>query len=206
VTPEDVTPWLERIAAAESSLGDAGATPDELARRREIVGASGNLLAGVGDRGRVQRSELDSFARAMGPLLAASTDDAGCRLVRALDGQVERWRATMSAEEWSRLVVVIRASHQARYRNAVTQYFAWKLGPADGPPGSYPGESARVIYAESLRRDDEPLDLGASVALDAELSRAFLGDRWRLSEDVLSDGAARCIAELARAGGSAVAP
>jgi hypothetical protein len=34
------------------------------------------------------------------------------------------------------------------------------------------------------------------VLIDADASRAFFGNEWRMSEDILSDGAARCIAQL----------
>jgi hypothetical protein len=36
----------------------------------------------------------------------------------------------------------------------------------------------------------------ASILIDADASTAFFGNKWRLSEDLLSDGAARCIARL----------
>jgi hypothetical protein len=39
-------------------------------------------------------------------------------------------------------------------------------------------------------------ELLASILIDADASTAFFGNKWRLSEDLLSDGAARCIARL----------
>jgi hypothetical protein len=35
------------------------------------------------------------------------------------------------------------------------------------------------------------------VEIDADGSQAFFKDRWRMSEDILSNGAAACIAKLA---------
>ena len=101
----------------------------------------------------------------------------------------------LTTEEWERLLVVNRGSHQARYRNAATQYFEAILG-GNHPSWSYQGESDRVVYAEALRPTHDSLDLLATIVIDAEASRAFFGDQWRLSEDVLSDGAARCIADI----------
>jgi hypothetical protein len=36
----------------------------------------------------------------------------------------------------------------------------------------------------------------ATVEIDADASAAFFANPWRLSEDVLSDGAAACIQKL----------
>ena len=60
----------------------------------------------------------------------------------------------------------------------------------------YPGESFRVLFIESLGKDEKSRDEFATILIDANASEAFFGDPWRLSEDVLSDGAANCIKKL----------
>lgn len=92
------------------------------------------------------------------------------------------------------MTVVIRGTHQPRYRNVATQYFSWLLRE-QGQAWSYPGESIRVVYAESLGQEDVR-DLLAAVIIDAEAGTAFFGDPWRLNEDLLSQGAAECIKQL----------
>jgi hypothetical protein len=53
-----------------------------------------------------------------------------------------------------------------------------------------------IEFVESLGKDEKPTDEFATILVDADASQAFFGDAWRLSEDVLSDGAAECIKKL----------
>jgi len=59
----------------------------------------------------------------------------------------------------------------------------------------------RGIFAETLGKGPDGKEEHASdelgtILVDADASNAFLGNPWRLSEDILSDGAAACIKEL----------
>jgi hypothetical protein len=54
----------------------------------------------------------------------------------------------------------------------------------------------RVIFAETLGKDGTSIDELTTVEIDADASQAFFKDRWRMSEDILSNGAAACIAKL----------
>ena len=101
----------------------------------------------------------------------------------------------MTCDEWKSLRVMNRGKHQARYRNAATQYFGWLLNEKSSP-WSYPGESMRVTYSEFLGKEEESRDLLATVLIDADASEAFFGDAWRLSEDILSQGAETCVKQL----------
>jgi hypothetical protein len=121
--------------------------------------------------------------------------DAGCTQINETHRQVMIWKREMDDREWDRLRAVIRGAHQARYKNAATQYFAWLLnGPADG---AYPGECDRVVYAETIFGKQTARDVVATVIVDADASLAFFGDEHRLSEDILRDGARDCIGKLA---------
>jgi len=94
---------------------------------------------------------------------------------------------------WVRYPSVVNlARHQARYRNAATQYFHWLFGDST-PAWAYPGESMRVIFAETLGKNGTSIDESTTVEIDADASQAFFNDRWRMSEDILSNGAAACI-------------
>jgi hypothetical protein len=53
-----------------------------------------------------------------------------------------------------------------------------------------------VTYAESLGPKEDASDELATVLIDADASAAFFQDPWRMSEDILSKGAAECIGKL----------
>jgi len=95
---------------------------------------------------------LYAFAARMGPHMLQNAWDAGCEQIKTTHAQMMAWKRQLTADEWAKLVVVNVARHQARYRNADTQYFHWLFGDG-GPAWGYPGESMRVIFAETLGKD-----------------------------------------------------
>lgn len=191
----EMTLFRTRIEAARSTLSTGDFTPTELSRQKQILDSSDSIvLATLRDK-RVDKASLSSFAKNMGPLMLLNAWDAACAQIQGTHSQMMKWKETMTSDEWKRLVVVNRARHQARYRNAATQYFHWLLG-GDSPSWCYPGESMRVIYAESLGPQEDSSDELGTIIVDADASTAFFADPWRLSEDILSDGAAACIKQL----------
>lgn len=184
-----------KIAAARAALAAAGLTEEQAARQREILEGSDGFIMSVLDRKQFDDSVLEAYIRRMQPLMTANADDAACLQIQATHAQVMLWKQTMAQEEWRRLRVVNHGGHQARYRNAATQYFSWLLRD-QGAHWSYAGESMKIIYAESIGKGEDERDLLGTVLVDADASAAFFGDAWRLSEDVLSDGAAACIQQL----------
>ena len=94
-----------------------------------------------------------------------------------------------------------------RRLNIFTQYFAKVLGESasfenvhsspepdrGGGRGrttdGYPLEGRRLIYAEQIFGGRDQLDLMATTFVDGDASEAFFGDRWRMSRDILADGA-----------------
>lgn len=146
----------------------------------------------------VSRQSLDAFAKKLGPLMLANAWDAGCAQINATYAQMMTRKDSLSAADWRELIAVNRARHQARYRNAATLYFSW-LFDVKGTSRSYPGERMRVIYVESLGPGEDATDELRTVLIDTDASEAFFGNRWRLSEDILSDGAAACIQKLSPA-------
>lgn len=186
-----------RITAARTALDTWGFTPEQVRRQVTLLDRVDAFLAERIRTATVSGSELDAFAKELGPLAMLNAAEAGCKQVQTTHEQMLKWRAMMTPAEWSSLLVVNRGSHQARYRNAAIQYFAWLLNdPA--PPWFYPGESLRVIYVESVRANERSVDIAATIDIDAEASAKFFGDKWRLSEDILSNGAASCVKGLQR--------
>lgn len=192
--------FQSKIDAARNDLARGVYTPDELPRQKQILEASENIVAITLQSRKVDKANLAAFAKAMGPLMLANAWDAGCVQIKATHAQVMAWKNQLSKDEWDRLIAVNVARHQARYRNAGTQYFHWLIGD-DAPSWNYPGESMRVIFAETLGKGPDGKEEHASdelgtILVDADASNAFFGNPWRLSEDILSDGAAACIKEL----------
>lgn len=184
-----------KIDAANNALNTGNYSEEELSRQKKILDNSAIILTSTIQARKVSPDELARFAKSVGPLMLQNAWDAGCQQIRATHAQMMAWKKEFSQQEWEHLIVVNRARHQARYRNAATLYFHW-LFADHGSSWSYPGESLRVIYAESLGPKQEAKDEFATVLIDADASAAFFGDPWRLTEDILSNGAADCIAKL----------
>ena len=184
-----------RIEAAGSSLDSKYFSKDQIDRQKKILGASERLVVAALNTGHTSETTLSTFASELGPLMLENAWDAGCEQIKTTHSQMMEWKKQLTEEEWAHLRVVNLARHQARYRNAATQYFHWLFG--DNSPGwAYPGESMRVIFAETLGKDGTSIDELTTVEIDADASQAFFNDRWRMSEDILSNGAAACIAKL----------
>jgi hypothetical protein len=183
------------IAAAEDSLKTGEFNDVQSERQKRILDGSRAIVQGVVSAKRLDRASLETFARTMSPLMLQNADEAGCYQVQSTHAQMMKWKPVLSASEWNQLIALNKGVHQARYRNVAAQYFAW-LFQGTSPPWAYPGESSRVVYAESLPANQTGGDELVAVLIDADASRAFFGNEWRMSEDILSDGAARCIGQL----------
>jgi len=186
---------LSRIDNAKTEVTAKWFSADEMDRANRILDATAELVRQTLQTQTVSKDSLYAFAKKLGPLMLANAWDAGCAQINGTHAQMMTWKDSLSSDDWQQLIAVNRARHQARYRNAATQYFSW-LFDVKGTSWSYPGESMRVIYVESLGPGEDASDELATVLIDADASQAFFGDRWRLSEDVLSEGAAACIEKL----------
>lgn len=207
--------FLKQEPAARADLSRFNLSPTQVTRQHRILDTAARFIRETVGAGSVARERLNAFARSIGPLLLENTREAGCAQVLSTHRQMVAWKAAYPSVDWASLVVVNRGAHQARFRNAATLYFAWLIGDR-APAWNYPGESLNVVYAEDIFLPVAPppnykppalirpagtpraMDVFTSVTLDAAASRAFFGDAWRLSEDVLSDGAAQCVAGLPR--------
>ena len=143
-----------KLLAVESALDTEGFDSEQLARQRSILDPSVQFISAALSSKLVRDADLKDYARAMTPLMLKNAEDAACFQVRATHKQMLAWKPLFSDDhEWQSLHVVIKNSHQARYRDAATQYFAWLLG-GTSPTWALPGETSRVIYAESLIGND----------------------------------------------------
>lgn len=184
-----------QISAARDALSTGGFNAVQMKRQQRIMDRSLTLLHTTIEAKRIPRSTLEGFTHSMAPLLLENVDDAARHAVQGMHAQMMQWKSSMTAEEWKRITVINPGTLQPRYRSLPTQYFAW-LFPAPAPAWAYPGESQRVIYSEFLHPHRNSAELLASILIDADTATAFFGNRWKLSEDLLGDGAARCIARL----------
>jgi hypothetical protein len=176
--PRDVSTEIDVVP---HSLAGGSYAGDEIPRQEQILNASQTIVSATLEQRRVDSATLRAFTRQMGPLMLLNARDAGCLQIQGTHAQMMKWKSTLSSTEWNSLVVVNRARHQARYRNAATQYFHW-LFADNGPSWSYPGESMRVIYAESLGPNENASYEFATVLIDAGASIAFFDNPWRLTE------------------------
>jgi hypothetical protein len=184
-----------KISAARDALSTGGFNDIEMKRQQRIMDSSLALLHVTIQAKRISRSRLLGFTHSMAPLLQENSDAAACYAIQGMRAQMMKWKSSMTSNEWDRLVVINPGGHQPRYRSLATQYFGW-LFQAPAPSWAYPGENERVIYSESPNPHQDSGDLLASIRIDADASAAFFGNKWRLSEDLLGDSAARCIARL----------
>jgi hypothetical protein len=184
-----------KISAARDALSTGGFNDLQMKRQQRIVDSSLTILHTTIETKRIPRSTLERFTHSMAPLLLENVNDAACYAIQGMHAQMMQWKSNMTSEEWKRITAINPGVLQPRYRSLATQYFGW-LFPAPAPPWAYPGENQRVIYSEFLHPHRDSAKLLASILIDADSANAFFGNRWRLSQDLLSDGAARCIARL----------
>jgi hypothetical protein len=184
-----------KISAARDVLATGGFNDVQMKREQRILDRSLALLRATIEAKRISHPALLGFTHSMAPLLMENSSDAACYAVKGMHAQMMKWKSSMSASEWKRIVAINPGVVQPRYRSLATQYFAW-LFPAPAPVWAYPGENERVIYSEFLHPHRDSGEMLASFEIDADAGTAFFRNKWRLSEDLLSDGAARCVARL----------
>jgi hypothetical protein len=178
---EGLRAYRRRVVQAELSLKDRRLSDEILLRQQEILRAALRFLDFALDKKQVNADELYKFTRDLGSKLLASAADAAHAELDGLDKQVRAWRATLTADEWQKLHVVIMGSALPRQGNLATQYFAHLLGEK--------GEGRRIVYAESIFEESRALNLLGTHLLDTRIGSAFFDDAERLHRDLLSDAA-----------------
>jgi len=138
-------------------------------------------VAAARDQGALSRQEFQKLADQLRPALLASIRDAAQLKIDACHAVVMRWKRQLPPEEWGRLRVIVIGSQMPRKENVLVQYFARLLGE--------PGESNRIIYAESIYEEPRALNLLGTHLLDSATARAFFDDPRRLDSDLLGPAA-----------------
>jgi hypothetical protein len=143
--------------------------------------------------GQVDEARVKQFGKQNAPLYLDNAAYGAQLELDLLHETVMRWRKGMGKGNWESVYVVICAGHQARYRELTRQYFQKLLHERD-ELGSQLED--RVVYAEHIHEVDAALDLLARHINDQEASNIFFGDKTRLQQDLMSEGAAKYLDEL----------
>lgn len=178
---DELRRYRERLPAVARSLPARGWSNDLLRRQKQIVADAEAFLDQVLKEGQTSRPELVRYTRRQAAALLANAADAARLQLEALHRQVRRWRASLSADQWKAVRVVVVGSAMPRQQNLSVQYFARLLGE--------PGEGRRIIYAESLWDEKRALNLLGTHLLDTDVGAAFFDDPRRMHRDLLADAA-----------------
>ncbi|HWC98668.1 MAG TPA: hypothetical protein VG456_18035 [Candidatus Sulfopaludibacter sp.] len=176
------------IPPAEQSLDSLKLPAATLARQKQIVAASLAYLDQVAAGRKFVRAELLAFTRRMTPLVMENVNDATRAQLDATHAVVSKWKAELTADEWSRLHVVIIGPHMPREDLVVTQYFLRLLHE--------PREGRKVVYAESMWQEQQAMDLLGTHLLDGDVGEAFFSDYLRMHRDLLGDAAKKYLPKL----------
>lgn len=176
---QSVLPLIDgALGAFEGGVYDAEDTP----RQQAVLEGCKQFVKGVLRSGRVSRSELIGFIRQNVGHAQENLDRATAYRIDNYHAQAMAWRAELGPEKWAAMRVVIPGSSMARRHSLTTQYFAKLLGE--------PGESDRIVYAESLFDEQKALDRLGTHLFDTQIGEDFFSDRWRMHRDALGASAA----------------
>jgi len=168
----------------EGGVYDTEDTP----RQQAVLKGCRQFVNEVLRAGRVSRSELIRFIRQNVGHAQENIDRATAYRIDNYHAQATAWRAELGPEKWAALRVVIPGSSMARRHSLTTQYFAKLLGE--------PGESDRIVYAESLFDEQKALERLGTHLFDMQIGEDFFSDRWRMHRDALGASAAHYLDAL----------
>ena len=115
---------------------------------------------------------LTSFSTSVAPLVLAMSTEAANVQIDSLHAVVERWRANLGPEPWSKLHVLVLGPKTPRADHLVYQYFVAALGTGSG--------ETRVIYTESVYDEQAALAQLGVLLIDRKVGAAFFGDAGRM--------------------------
>lgn len=188
------------VDAAIPDLTNHGFSDAEVEQQRILLEESSRYLGQLQDERVVSERGFGDYRSRVHNTMMILADIAGAAQVDALHATMTQWRKLLTEEQWSRLVVLVVGPRQPRHDYVATQYFA-ALFPR--PRNTlFPGESDRVFYTETLVIDRLDKTFAAerrlvsTMLLDAAASRAIFNDSYRMSIDVMADGARRRLGEI----------
>lgn len=169
------------MVEARASLPNRHFTTGQLSRQQKIFSASFELLDGILAKRQSERPALESFTRQMAPLLLANAADATAVEMHELYLTATAWQRQLSPAEWAALHVVMIGPHMPRDQEASIQFFERLFQESS--------EGRRIVYAESLWKEQDALNLLATHVVDEAAGEAFFGDPMRMHRDLLADAA-----------------
>lgn len=192
--------YAGQIGSAVSDTSNYGFTSEEIQWQVLILEQSRTFLTDLTAGEPVTEERYAAYRALVSTAMMQLADAAGAAQIDATNKLIESWLPLLSNDEQQGLLAVIIGPRQPRQGNVATQYFASLLrGNSDS---IYPGETERVYYVESLDIDrtdrafKKELDAVAALVLDRQASSHLFNNPYRMSIDVMADGAARRIAEL----------
>ncbi len=183
----DLAYQLELLETGLAVLPQLAIPPQVITLQRDTLTMAAQVVGDVLQSGRVEEEQLRAFGDVSAPLYLENAALAARLELDDLHHVIRRWQEQIGPQDWRNVYVVICAAHQARYRETTKQYFQKLLHEQELPGTNYEN---RVIYAEHIYDTADALALLARHLLDQKISIALFGDRTRLQEDLMSDGAA----------------
>lgn len=190
----DLTYQLELLEQGLAILDELDIPDEFVALQRDTFSSAADIVRDVLQTGVVDEERLLAFGLASAPLYLDNAALAARLELDELHKVIGRWKDQIGAEAWRNVYVVICAAHQARYRETTKQYFQRLLHEKEEAVGA--NYENRVIYAEHIHDNEAALQLLARHLVDQKASVALFGDRTRLQEDLMSDGAANYLQVL----------
>ena len=176
------------IKRASLALSSSALSVDQQIRCAMILDRCRDWAAKAPERSKLSRREFQSFATQLRPAILANIRDAARLKIDACHAVAMRWKRQLAPEEWGRLRVIVSGSQMPRKHNLLVQYFARLLGE--------PGESNRIIYAESIYEETRAFNLLGTHLLDSAAAQVFFGDPHRLDSDLLGPAASEYLNTL----------
>jgi hypothetical protein len=183
----DLTDQLDLIEQGLLLLGKLGIQNELISLQHDTLISAAEIVRDVLVKGIIEEESLLEFGRASAPLYLDNAALAARLELDALHKVISHWKEQLGADSWKKVYVVICAAHQARYRETTKQYFQRLFHESEGLGANFEN---RVIYAEHIHDNEAALQLLARHLVDQRTSLALFGDRTRLQEDLMSDGAA----------------
>lgn len=189
----DLTYQLELIEQGLMILEKLEIPSDFVTLQRDTLNTAADIVRAVLQTGIIEEDRVLEFGRVSAPLYLDNAALAARLELDELHEVVGRWQEQIGPEDWQNVYAVICAAHQARYRETTKQYFQRLLHEQEGLGANFEN---RVVYAEHIHDNDAAMQLLARHLVDQRTSIALFGDRTRLQEDLMSDGAAEYLQVL----------
>ena len=162
---------------AGQALARAELTEDQRDQAGTILDRCRTWAIAARDQNRLSPQAFRELAHQLRPAILAIVREAGRLRIDGCHAVVSRWKRELTPEEWSRLRVIISSTQMLRKENLMVQYFARLLGE--------PGESNRIIYAESINEEPRALHLLGIHLVDTAAAQALFDDPRRMDSDLL---------------------